>query len=90
MNTILLSYDLNKPVQDYQGVWDKLKSYGTYWHHLDSLWIIRTSESAVQVRDALTPYLDSNDELLVVNITDDPAAWRGFSETGGKWLKDNL
>ncbi|RIT29590.1 SinR family protein [Mycobacteroides abscessus] len=90
MNTILLSYDLNKPGQDYAGLVEKLKSYGTYWHHLDSLWIIKTSDSAVGVRDIITPYLDANDELLVVDITGDSSAWRGFADKGSKWLKDYL
>lgn len=90
MNTLLISYDLNRPHQDYPKLLDKLRSYGTYWHHLDSLWIIKTSESAKEMRDVLKAFIDSNDELLVVNITGDPAAWTGFSDRASKWLKDNL
>ena len=37
MNTVLISYDLNQPGQDYPDLLTKLRSYGTYWHHLDSL-----------------------------------------------------
>jgi hypothetical protein len=90
MNRILISYDLNTPGQDYPNLIERLKSYGTWWHHLDSLWIIKTSESASMVHDVIRTYLDTNDELLVVNITGDPAAWSGFSDDGSKWLKDNL
>ena len=42
------------------------------------------------LRDVLKSYLDKNDELLVVNITGDPAAWTGFSDQGSKWLEENL
>jgi len=90
MNTLLISYDLNRPHQDYPKLLNKLKSYGTRWHHLDSLWIIKTNESAKDMRDTLKPLIDSDDELLVVNITDDAAAWSGFNDSGSKWLKDNL
>jgi hypothetical protein len=90
MNRILISYDLNAPGQDYPNLIERLKSYGTWWHHLDSLWIIKTSEPASMVHDVIRPYLDTNDELLVVNITGDLAAWSGFSDDGSNWLKDNL
>lgn len=90
MNTIMVSYDLNAPGQDYSDLIVKLKSYGTYWHHLDSLWLIKTRETYKDVRDILKPYLDKNDELLVMDVTGDAAAWSGFSERARKWLKDNL
>jgi hypothetical protein len=90
MNTVLISYDLNQPGQDYSDLLTKLRSYGTYWHHLDSLWIIKANETAEVLRDVLKSYLDKNDELLVVNITGNPAAWTGFSDQGSKWLEENL
>lgn len=90
MNTILISYDLNTPGQDYGKLTDALKEYGTYWHHLDSFWLVRTESNAVEVRDHIKEYLDKNDELLVINVTGDAAAWRGFNDSGSKWLKDHL
>lgn len=89
-NTILVSYDLNTPGKDYENLIDKLKSYGTYWHHLDSFWLIKTNETHKEARDSLKPYLDKNDELLVIDVTGDAAAWVGFTDRAGKWLKDNL
>jgi hypothetical protein len=38
---------------------------------------------------ALTPYIDSNDELLVVKLTRE-AAWQGFDNNCSTWLKNNL
>jgi hypothetical protein len=90
LSTLLVGYDLNKPAQDYPGLIDYLKSFGTWWHHLDSTWLVQTSMTAAELRDALRPYLDSDDELLVVNVTGDAAAWRGFSDKASQWLKDNL
>jgi hypothetical protein len=34
--------------------------------------------------------MDKNDELLVVNVTGDAAAWQGFTEKGQEWLRNNI
>lgn len=90
MNTILIGYDLNKAGQDYAELIKSIKAYGTWWHHLDSTWLIRTESSAKEVRDALKPLIDTNDELLVINVTGRAAAWSGFNEKGSNWLKEHL
>jgi hypothetical protein len=90
MGTFLVGYDLNKSGQDYGELIDTLKGFGTYWHHLDSTWIIESDLSHTEIRDLLKAHIDANDELLVVNITDDAAAWAGFNAKGSKWLKDHL
>lgn len=91
MKNILVGYDLNQPMQNYEGLIKQLKAgYSTWWHNLDSTWIIRTAKSPVQVRDELLPYLDANDEILVIDITGGAAAWNGFSATGSLWLKNHL
>jgi hypothetical protein len=90
MRSVLVSYDLNKPRQNYGGLISQLKTYHKWWHHLDSTWLLRTEDSHLQVRDALAVHIDSSDELLVVDITDDPAAWRGFGDQAASWLLDNL
>ena len=89
MATYMIGYDLNKPLQNYTKLIQTIKEYSTWWHHLDSTWIVVTTESAIQVRDKLVQCIDSNDELLVATITA-PAAWTGFSERGSSWLKDKL
>ncbi len=90
MNSYMIGYDLNSPGQDYSELLEAIKSYGPpWWHNLDSTWIIRTEQSAKQVRDHLKQLIDPNDELLVAELTG-AAAWTGFSPAGSKWLKDYL
>lgn len=91
MKTYLIGYDLNRPrgANDYPNLFEELKGFGTWWHHLDSTWLVRSSLSAAQIRDQLKPYIDSGDELLVVGLTGE-GAWAGFNEKGSQWLKDNL
>ena len=89
MATYMIGYDLNRPLQDYAELIDAIKTYGTWWHQLDSTWLVVTEDTAVQIRDKLAPYLDANDELLVAKVSA-PAAWRGFNDKGSQWLKENL
>jgi hypothetical protein len=90
MNIILIGYDLNNPGQNYDSLIKAIKSYGTWWHHLDSTWIVKTSKSPSSVRDHLTQHMDKGDEILVVDISGQDAAWKGFNADGSKWLKNNL
>lgn len=90
MTTLLVGYDFNRPGQNYEPLWERLKSYENWWHYLDSTWIVKADRTARQVRDELGALTDPSDELLVIDITGDAAAWEGFNEKGSKWLRDNL
>ncbi len=86
----MIGYDLNKAGKDYSGLIQEIKdSCKTWWHHLDSTWIVVTDLTPVEVRDLLAPHIDSDDEILVATISA-PAAWKGFNDSGSKWLRDNL
>lgn len=90
MNAILVGYDLNKQGQNYPKIIEALKAYGTWFHSLDSTWIIKTTESASQVMAKLEKLVDANDELLVIDITGDFATWTGFDQKSSDWLKTQL
>ena len=49
-----------------------------------------TTHTVKQVRDALKKHIGSSDELLVVDITGQDAAWAGFASNGSEWLKKHL
>lgn len=90
MNTLMVGYDLNQPGQDYDKLIDYLKSFGTYWHHLDSTWFLKTTMTAVQLRDELKVYVDKSDELLILNVSGDAWASCGFTDKGNDWLRNQL
>lgn len=90
MSTYLISYDLNKPGKDYTSLSTAIKNIAVnWWHHLDSVWIIKHNGPAASIRNSLRSYIDQNDELLVVTL-DGEGAWAGFTERGSEWLKANL
>ena len=86
----LIGYDLNKSGQDYTTLIEEIIKFGGYWHCLDSTFIIKTSSTAVEIRDYLTTFIDSNDELLVVGLTGEGAWTTAFSNKCSKWLQDYL
>jgi hypothetical protein len=89
MKTYMIGYDLNKPGQNYTELIDAIKTLGTWWHCLDSTWLVKSNSTAIQIRDALSAHIDSSDELLVAQISGD-AAWVGFDTQCSSWLKNNL
>jgi len=89
MKTYLVGYDLNTPGQDYTDLINAIKAFGTWWHHLDSTWLIKTDWTSVQIRDDLKQHMDTNDELLVVRLSGE-AAWKGFNQKGSDWITNNL
>jgi len=80
MKPYLIGYYLNKAGQDYDSLIEAIKkTSGTWWHHLDSTWIIKIARSATAIRDELKKHIDNNDELLVVRLQGE-GAWTGFNQ----------
>ncbi len=91
MATYFIGYDLNGPRKEdaYPELITAIKKYGTWWHYLDSTWIIKSISSAAEIRDSLSRHLDNTDELLVAELSGN-AAWTGFDQKASDWLKSNL
>lgn len=90
MATFLISYDLNQPGQDYSSLYKAIKRLtDTWWHQLDSTWIVEHAGPASAILDELLPYVDYGDELLVVGLNG-RGAWFGFNQQGSDWLSNNL
>ena len=87
MKAYIITYDLNRPGQDYPALWKEIKSYETYYRLQGSVWIIRASQSAERIRDHLQQYIDQNDSLLIAKLSGE-AAWIG--DLDSDWLKDVL
>lgn len=89
MAKYMISYDLNRPGQNYSNLIKAIKIIGSnWWHCLDSTWIVISNLSAVQIRDALSPHIDVNDELLVAALSGE-YAWQGFNDDCASWLRNS-
>lgn len=91
MKTYLISYDLIRPEtsSDYINLINAIKSAGHWAKPLESLWLIKSDLTSVQIRDALMRFIDNNDKLLVIEVTND---WASFWLTAAvvKWMQWGL
>jgi hypothetical protein len=91
MATILIAYDIHPSASDaYEEVTDAIRSLGEWWHHLESTWLVKTDHTPKQIRDLLKGYVSSDDQLLIVDISQDAAAWFGVNNAGSQWLEASL
>ena len=65
----LITYDLKSPGRDYSSLYNQIKSYGEWWHYIDSTWIIKTDNSIEEVSNSIRKMMDINECLLIVEIT---------------------
>jgi hypothetical protein len=91
MSTFAIGYDLHPSRgETYDELIGAIKRVGsTWWHHLDSTWVVVSDKTAEQIRDSLLSHLKSDDQLLVVLLSGE-GAWFGFNDKGSSWLKSNL
>ena len=85
MAVLSINYDLRSPGQDYQGLYNAIKSYGAWCQMLESCWLIDTQASASVVRDHLMGEVDTNDEIFVARLIQEWAT--NFSDQTTEWLK---
>ena len=83
---LLITYDLNKPGQNYNDLYEEIKKAGTWWHHLDSTWIINTEYSSIEWNTRLKKHMDSNDSLLIIEVCDNYQGW--LPEKAWEWLNE--
>jgi len=67
----LITYDLIKDGQHYEGLHLAIKNLGSWWHYLDSTWIVQTNYNSEQIERILTAKIDLNDRLLIVRLLKD-------------------
>lgn len=81
-----INYDLKRPGQNYEALYDAIKSCGACWHYLGSTWLVDTSLNAQGVWDRLAPRVDANDRVLVVGITREHQGW--LPKAAWDWIND--
>lgn len=89
MTVYLISYDLNRPGQNYPALFDAIKACGNWWHCLTSTWMVSSGMSALEIANKVWAAMDANDKLLV-NPVAPGSAWAGFSGDCESWIKSNL
>lgn len=88
----LIGYDLNKADKNYDGVYTAIKESSvngaTWWHYLDSTWIIKSNLTVNQVSDKIKPETDENDRFLVIEVKNNKQGW--LTQDAWDYLNDNI
>jgi hypothetical protein len=87
---VWIAYDLigtDEKSEDYEKLIAKIKTLGTVKKVEYSLWVSDTTLTPEQVRDALKPFLDTNDKLIVMKRVGG-SAWTNLGGAG-QWLLDH-
>jgi hypothetical protein len=79
-----INYDLKRPGQNYEALYEAIKSCGAWWHYLGSTWLVDTSLNAKGIWDRLAPQVDKNDFVLVIGVTRDYQGW--LPQDAWEWL----
>lgn len=89
MKTYLISYDLNEAESDeYNQLFDYIKSFGTWANITKSLWAIKTDSSAAEIRDAVKRIVPDGSRIFVIKSSG-VAAWSNVI-CSNAWLKEHL
>jgi len=73
----------------YEGLAETVKGIGSgWWRCFDSTWLVMTTKTVDEVREALAPHLGEGDRLMVVAF-DKGAALAGFNDVHLGWLSEN-
>jgi len=83
-----ISYDLKKPGQNYDDLYEELKSFGGYWHYLDSIWLVSTDLSADQMSERMKIHTDANDFFLIIRVVADYQGW--LPKEAWDWIHQNI
>ena len=90
MAVYMITYDLNSKGQNYEDVIQSIKDAATgawcsYWK---SSYLIKSNLTVQQVSDKITPHLDSNDRLIVIETKANYQGW--LSEKQWKYIRENI
>ena len=88
-NNLFISYDLYTPGQDYEKVAKAIKSLGNWAKVQKSFWYVNSGHTASEAVDVVWATMDKNDSLIVVDATNNMAAWRNLNDEVSKFIKDH-
>lgn len=88
-NHVFISFEFNRPDRTYDRVVLAVKSLGETWAEVHfAHWYVNTSLSTREVCDRLKSVLSDNDKVIVIDTTNNKAAWVNLGADAVKRLRD--
>lgn len=90
MKTFLISYDLtNKTIFDYSKLITYIKSFNTWAKPLESVWLIKTDATVMDIVNQIRTVTSANDKILVIEVTNNWASFN-LSKEVTNWMQQGL
>jgi hypothetical protein len=67
-----------------------LKTFGAWWHHLESTWLLDTKLTPEQVWERISKRVDQNDAVLIVELPKGIAREGWLSKSARDWIEARL
>ena len=88
-NNLFVSYDLIQPGQKYETVIAEIKKLGDWAKVHYSLWYVNSQHSASEAARRVWAVMDANDKLIVIDATNNNAAWYNLNVEVAQYIKNN-
>ncbi len=88
-NNLFVSYDLNTPGQDYEKVFNAIKSLGNWAQVQKSFWYVNSNNTASQAVDIAWKAMDKSDSLIIVDATNKNAAWQNIDPKVSEFIRNH-
>ena len=83
----LISYDLKAPNRNYDDLYAILKTADSWWHYLESTWLIYTSDGIEAWQMRIKSAIDNNDSFIIVDVTKQPRnGW--LPKKAWEWIRE--
>ena len=83
----LISYDLKAPNRNYDDLYAILKTAESWWHYLESTWLIYTSDGIEAWQMRIKSAIDNNDSFIIVDVTKQPRnGW--LPKKAWEWIRE--
>lgn len=89
MSILLVTYDLKKPGADYNGLYEVLKTAPSWYHIMESCWLLYTTETPSQWFEKVRSKIDQNDNIFIVDISNKSRqGW--MNKAAWDWLNSHI
>ena len=90
MNVYLVTYDLKQPGRDYAPLYDTLKKAASWWHYLESTWLLASPLTIEQWQQQIRGAIDSNDLFIILRLERGTAYTGWLPQEAWTWMQQNL
>ena len=89
MSLKIVSYDLKSQNRDYTQLISAIKEEGSWWHYMESFWLLDTKKSVDDLVEKLKDLLDQEDRLLIIDLSSrDYNGW--LPQTAYDWISKRI